>query len=104
MKVSFSGPVILLNGENYTDPQTNQPISIGRVISNFLVNETKGDSFKFYDWAKKMYDGGTIYFDRGDQDTIKNAIKQTDKLSHLVKAQFLELFEKKEEKSPEEKS
>lgn len=101
MKVSFDAPLLLLSGEPLIE--NGESAILGKFLANFLVSSNKGDAFKFYDWAKDMYKGKTIDFDRADQDLIKKTIKEADTLTNLVKAQLLELFEKKAEgeKPPE---
>lgn len=96
MKVSFDSPLVNLNGEPVLG-ENDKPAFIGRFLANALMNHTKGDSIKFYDWAKQMYKGGVVDFDRADQDTIKKFIKDSEQLTHLMKAQMLELFEKNSE-------
>src|SRR4051812_13003649 len=99
MQINFNVPLLTLANEPFLS-ENGSPVILGKLLANSLVAGAKGEPYKFYDWAKKMYNGKVVDFDRADQDLIKKTIKDSDQLTVLIKAQLLELFDKKEEIKP----
>ena len=92
MKLDFNKPLLLLTGQQSQE-------NLGKILADLLVSETKGDVFKYYDWAKTLYQGEPVDLDRADQSTVKDFIKNSDKLIILAKAQMLQVFDDAEKKS-----
>jgi len=67
-------------------------VTLGRFLSGFLANHTKGDALKFFSWAQKLYAGENLDLDESDKETLKEFIKSHEGLTILSKAQMLTLF------------
>lgn len=66
--------------------------NIGQLIAQILVQGSKGDALKFWHWAQKLYKGEELDLDPTDTETLKNAIKDSESLTILSKAQALSCF------------
>lgn len=64
----------------------------GKLLSNTLISETKGDALKYWDWANKLYNGKSLEIDLSDAEVLKNFIKQHEGFTVIFKAQVLPLF------------
>lgn len=97
MKVNFNVPVLNLDGKPINEGL--EPANLGKVLGNTLVMVSQGDVLKFYGWAMKMNNGDVVDLDKSDQETLKKFVTENQNLTILVKAQILELLEKKEQES-----
>lgn len=88
MKIDLNKPVLELDGTEA--PNT----TMGKILAQLLVSETKGDALKLWDWAQKLYKGEIIDLDKSDQETLKSLLKDTDRLPVITKAQILEVITK----------
>ncbi len=93
MNFSFSKIAIDLSGKEISD-QDGSPLSVGRMLATTMVNQSKGDAMKFYDWAKRLYANEPINLDRSDVKTITTFVEGSETLTVLAKAQLLEILSK----------
>jgi hypothetical protein len=66
-----------------------QGYNLGKIIAASLVQQTKGDALKYWDWAVALNKGEALELDLSDQETITNFVKENESLTIYVKAQFL---------------
>ena len=78
--------ILSLDGKEIADS------NIGQLIAQILVQGSKGDALKFWHWAQKLYKGEELDLDPTDTETLKNAIKDSESLTILSKAQALSCF------------
>lgn len=88
MKIDLNKNVIDLDGNQI------EGANMGKIVAQFLINESKGDALKFWDWALKLNKGEVLDLDKSDQETFKSLIKETEKLPIITKAQILEQLQK----------
>lgn len=88
MKIDLNKSILDLDGKEIENA------NMGKIVANFLVNESKGDPLKFWEWALKLNKGEVLDLDKSDQDTFKTLIKETEKLPIITKAQILEQLQK----------
>lgn len=88
MKIDLNKNVIDLDGNQI------EGANMGKIVAQFLVNESKGDALKFWDWALKLNKGEVLDLDMSDQETFKSLIKDTEKLPIITKAQILAALQK----------
>lgn len=88
MKIDLNKNVTDLEGKEIENA------NMGKIVAQFLVNESKGDALKFWDWALKLNKGEMLDLDKSDQETFKTLIKETEKLPIITKAQILEQLQK----------
>lgn len=86
MKIDMNKPILGLDGKEL--PESN----IGQLIAQILVQGSKGDALKFWHWAQKLYKGEELDLDPTDSETLRNAIKDSETLTILAKAQALSCF------------
>jgi hypothetical protein len=89
MKLNFNFNLTDLDGKEIKDGNA------GKVLANSLINQTKGDAVKYWEWALALNKGDIIDLDTSDQETLKTFIKDSDTIFVLAKAQFLGVFAKK---------
>lgn len=75
------------------DLADNQIGNAGQVLAVILMAETKGDSIKFFDWSMSLHKLQSIEVDSSDLSKIKDVINNTERVTLLLKAQFLKYFE-----------
>lgn len=66
-----------------------QGLNLGKIIAGSLVQQTKGDALKYWDWAVALNKGEALELDSSDQQTITTFVKENENLTIYVKAQFL---------------
>lgn len=71
-----------------------QGINLGKIIAGSLVQQTKGDALKYWDWAVALNKGEALELDSSDQETLKNFVKENENMTIYVKAQFLMALKK----------
>jgi len=76
------------------DGTVAQGINLGKIIAGALVQQTKGDALKFWDWAVALNKGEALELDSSDQETLKNFVKENENMTIYVKAQFLMALKK----------
>lgn len=75
----------------------NNPIdnaNAGKLVANALVQQSKGDALKFWEWALALNKGEMLDLDSSDQETLKNFIKDSENFAIIAKAQLLKVFKK----------
>jgi hypothetical protein len=66
----------------------------GKLLAQNLVQQSKGDALKFWDWAVSLNKGEAIDLDSSDQETFKNFVKDSESLPIIAKAQILHKLKK----------
>jgi hypothetical protein len=89
MKLNFNFNLVDLDGKEIENG------NLGKILANNLINQTKGDAVKYWEWALALNKGQVIDLDTSDQDTLKTFIKDSEVLPVLTKAQSLAVFSKK---------
>jgi len=89
--LKFSKPLIGLDGSSITDEKGNY-VMLNKILASELAQASKGDPLKFWDWAKKLNDGEDLKLDASDLITMKEFIKNNERLTVMPKAQLLEVF------------
>lgn len=75
----------------------NNPIdnaNAGKLVANSLVQQSKGDALKFWEWALALNKGEILDLDSSDQETLKNFVKDSENFAIIAKAQLLKVFKK----------
>jgi len=88
MKLNFNFDLLGL------DEQPIEGANAGKLLANALVQGSKGDALKFWDWAVSLNKGEVLDLDSSDQETIKNFIKDSEGFTILAKAQLLQVLKK----------
>lgn len=88
MKIDFNFNLLDLDG----NPIENA--NVGKLIANVLVQQSKGDPLKFWDWALSLNKGEILDLDSSDQETLKNFIKENEQITIIAKAQILKALKK----------
>lgn len=86
MKIDLNKSLLDLDGKEIADS------NMGKIVAQMLVQATKGDALKFWDWALKLNKGEVIDLDKSDQEVFKNFVKEHEQLPIITKAQILELL------------
>ena len=89
MKLNFNFNLVDLDGKEIENG------NVGKILANNLINQTKGDAVKYWEWALALNKGEVIDLDTSDQETLKTFIKDSELLPVLTKAQSLAVFTKK---------
>ena len=88
MKLDFNFNLKDLSGEEIQDANA------GKLLAQSLINQTKGDAIKYWEWALAINKGEVIDLDTSDQGVIKSFIKDNESLTILAKSQLLLVFKK----------
>jgi hypothetical protein len=91
MNYNFNIALKNLAGETVKD-EKNEDLTVGKLLSSSLVNQTKGDSIKYFAWALKMYNCEQINLDASDIKVLSSFVEGNESLTVLAKAQILELL------------
>jgi hypothetical protein len=94
MKIDLNFDLLGLDGVPVLDHQTGKTINAGKLIANSLVQQSKGDALKFWDWAIALNKGEVLDLDTSDQETFKNFVKDNEGLPIITKAQILHKLKK----------
>lgn len=89
MKLNFNFNLVDLDGKEIENG------NVGKILANNLINQTKGDAVKYWEWALALNKGDILDLDTSDQETLKTFIKDSEILPVLTKAQSLAIFTKK---------
>jgi hypothetical protein len=89
--LKFSKPLTGLDGSSITDEKGNY-VMLNKILASELAQSAKGDPLKLWDWAKKLNDGEDLKLDASDIITLKEFIKNNERLTVMPKAQLLEVF------------
>lgn len=93
MKLNFNFNLKGLDGKEIGVEEKN-PVNAGKLIATALVQVSKGDVMKHYEWAQKLYKGQPLELDKSDSAYLKNFIETNEQFTILMKAQCIEVFDK----------
>ena len=93
MKIDLNFDLIGLDSVVLLD-QNGKRINAGKLIANSLVQQSKGDALKFWDWAVALNKGEVLDLDSSDQETFKNFVKDNENFAIIAKAQILHKLKK----------
>ena len=83
MKIDLNFNLVDLDGKAI------QNTNAGKLVAQTLVQQTKGDALKFWDWAVALNKGEVLDLDSSDQETFKNFVKDSEAITIFAKAQIL---------------
>jgi hypothetical protein len=66
----------------------------GKVIANSLVQQSKGDALKFWEWALALNKGESLELDSSDLETFTSFVKDNENFAIIAKAQILKALKK----------
>ena len=88
MKLNFNFNLTDLDGKEL------EGANAGKLLANTLIQQTKGDAVKYWEWALALNKGDILDLDSSDQETLKTFIKDSETITILAKAQVLNVFKK----------
>lgn len=88
MKLDFNFNLTDLDGKEL------EGANAGKLLANTLIQQTKGDAVKYWEWALALNKGDILNLDSSDQETLKNFVKDSETITILAKAQVLNVFKK----------
>lgn len=88
MKLDFNFNLTDLDGKEL------EGANAGKLLANTLIQQTKGDAVKYWEWALALNKGDILDLDSSDQETLKNFVKDSETITILAKAQVLNVFKK----------
>ena len=88
MKLNFNFNLTDLDGKEL------EGANAGKLLANTLIQQTKGDAVKYWEWALALNKGDILDLDTSDQETLKNFVKDSETITILAKAQVLNVFKK----------
>jgi hypothetical protein len=89
MKLNFNFNLTDLDGKEL------EGANAGKLLANTLIQQTKGDAVKYWEWALALNKGDILDLDSSDQETLKTFVKDSETITVLAKAQLLGVFAKK---------
>jgi hypothetical protein len=93
MKIDLNFELLGLDGVALLD-EKRQTVNVAKTVANYLVQQSKGDALKFWDWAVALNKGEVLDLDSSDQETFKAFIKDHEYLPIITKAQILHKLKK----------
>jgi len=87
MKIDLNFSLVDLDGNAIENA------NVAKMVAGALVQQSKGDALKFWDWAVALNKGETLDLDSSDQETLKSFIKDGD-FPVITKAQILHKLKK----------
>lgn len=66
----------------------------GKVVANSLVQQSKGDALKFWEWALALNKGESLELDSSDLETFTSFVKDNENFAIIAKAQILKVLKK----------
>lgn len=88
MKLDFNFNLTDLDGKEI------EGANAGKLLANTLIQQTKGDAVKYWEWALALNKGDILDLDTSDQETLKTFVKDSETITILAKAQVLNVFKK----------
>jgi hypothetical protein len=88
MKLDFNFNLVDLDGNQIENANA------GKLLANTLVQQSKGDALKYWEWALSLNKGEILDLDTSDQETLKNFIKDSENFAIIAKAQLLQVLKK----------
>jgi hypothetical protein len=81
MKIDLNFNLVDLDGKSIENANA------GKLVASALVQQSKGDALKFWDWE-------VLDLDSSDQETFKNFVKDNENFAIIAKAQILHKLKK----------
>jgi hypothetical protein len=97
MKLNFNFILLDLEGKELIE-RDGSKVNAGKLLANSLVQQTKGDAIKYFEWALALNKGETLDLDTSDQDVLKSFIKNSETIIILAKGPLLQVFTKVQDK------
>lgn len=94
MQYDFNIELKDLAGETIKDGK-GDPLTIGKLLANTLVNQGKGDAMKFHNWALDMYNCRVLNLDNSDKRVLTEFVENSETLTVLAKAQIIDYITSK---------
>lgn len=88
MKIDLNFNLVDLDGKAIDNANA------GKLVASALVQQSKGDALKFWDWAVALNKGEILDLDSSDQETFKSFIKESETITIFAKAQILHKLKK----------
>lgn len=88
MKLDFNFSLKDLDGKDIENANA------GKILASTLVQQTKGDAIKYWEWALALNKGEILDLDSSDQETLKTFIKEGEHFTIIAKAQLLQVLKK----------
>lgn len=88
MKLDFNFSLLDLDGKEIENANA------GKLLANTLIQQSKGDAVKLWEWALSLNKGDILDLDSSDQETLKNFVKDSENFAIIAKAQLLQVFKK----------
>jgi len=66
----------------------------GKVVANSLVQQSKGDALKFWEWALALNKGESLELDSSDLEVFTSFVKDNENFAIIAKAQILKALKK----------
>lgn len=90
LTMDFNKPITGLDGQPVYDG--DKVYTLGRLLAEQLIQATKVDAIKFFDWALKLYNNQPLELDNSDTQTLKEFIRNHETMTVIAKAQLLSNF------------
>jgi hypothetical protein len=87
MKVDLNFSLLDLDGNTIANS------NVGKIVANTLVQQSKGDPLKFWEWALALNKGESLDLDSSDSEIFNSFIKDND-FPIITKAQILQSLKK----------
>jgi hypothetical protein len=97
MKLNFNFNLTDLEGKELLE-RDGSKVNAGKLLANSLVQQTKGDAIKYFEWALALNKGEILDLDTSDQDVLKSFIKDSEAIIILAKGPLLQVFTKVQDK------
>ena len=97
MKLNFNFNLLDLEGKELLE-RDGSTVNAGKLLANSLVQQTKGDAIKFFEWALSLNKGEILDLDTSDQETLKKFITDSEGIIILAKGPLLKVFTKVQDK------
>lgn len=97
MKLNFNFNLQDLEGKELIE-RDGSKVNAGKLLANSLVQQTKGDAIKYFEWALALNKGDILDLDTSDQDVLKSFIKDSESIIILAKGPLLQVFTKVQDK------
>lgn len=68
--------------------------SAGKILSQILASQNKGNSIKLYDWALKLFNDTPLEIDDTDADVLVALIENTEALTVMAKVPLVNYIKK----------
>ena len=91
MIYNFNVLLLDLQGNPIKDAE-GTTITIGKLLANTLVNQTKGDAIKYLDWALKMFNDKPLDLSKSEVKELREFVETSETITVLAKAQILNLI------------